>query len=129
MTRKLESSIKNHQKDRDLKIDGKMHPGGETESSVMRDLYRRKISDDIQKEELPPPNIPGTNIPDEGIPEAYVPRQQELERMHRWRYNIDRGIETKSLSIDPNLDPGIFLPYYPLDPTRNFSIRKKYRDA
>ncbi len=106
ITREMDQGIKDYQKDRSLRVDGELKPGGETESELLKDLYKHKVSDDIQREELPPPNIPGTNIPDRGVPEGYVPPKTATDK-DRSRYEIDREIE----KIPPVIDQDILLKY------------------
>ncbi len=103
VTREMDSGIKRYQKERGLRVDGWLRPGGETESALKRDL-KRNVSDDIQKEELLPPKIPGTNIPDEGVPEDYV--RPDWDKNNRV-YETDKEIE----KMPPLFDFGIFEQY------------------
>lgn len=105
ITQEMDRSIKGYQKDKGLRVDGWLKPGGETEAALLKDL-RKYISDDILKEELPPHNIPGTNIPDEGIPEGYMPLETLTDK-DRSRYDVDLEFE----KIPPIIDQDILLQY------------------
>ncbi len=105
ITRKMDEGIRRYQKERGLRVDGWLKPGGETEKALRKDLKRR-VSDDIQKEELLPPTIPGTNIPDEGVPEDYVPPRTVNDK-DQSLYDVDREFE----KIPPIIDQDIFLKY------------------
>lgn len=105
ITREMDSGIRRYQKERGLRVDGWLKPGGETEKSLRKDL-RRNVSDEIIVEELPAPTIPGTNIPDEGVHEGYVPPKTTADK-DRSRYDVDREFE----KIPPIIDHDILLKY------------------
>lgn len=123
ITREMDSGIRRYQKERGLRIDGWLKPGGETESALKKDLKRR-VSDEIIVEQLPAPTIPGTNIPDRGIPEDWIlPRWLEKP----WtKYRTNQG--SKEIEkTPPMIDQGILLPYDPNDPVVA-KKRRKYKD-
>ena len=100
VTREMDAGLRRYQKDRGLRVDGWLKPGGETEKALLEDLTWR-VSDDIQREEVPPPNIPGTNIPDKGVPEDYVTPRWRVKQMDDFRYSLDKDIERRSRTVDP----------------------------
>lgn len=99
----MDGAIKKYQKDRDLRVDGLLHPNGETEKYLKFDISDKK---GIESEELPPPNIPGTNIPDRGFPEHWGYNNSVQEDKDRWRYKMDNGI----IKAPPVMDQGIEVP-------------------
>lgn len=123
ITREMDEGIRRYQKERGLRVDGWLRPGGETEKALRKDLKRR-VSDDIIVEELPAPTIPGTNIPDRGWSEDWVlPRWPEKP----WtKYRTNQG--SKEIEkIPPMIDQGILLPYDPSDPVV-VKTPRKYKD-
>lgn len=128
ITREMDEGIRRYQKERGLRVDGWLKPGGETEKSLRKDL-KRHVSDDIVVEELPAPiipdtTIPGTNIPDRGWPEDWVlPRSLEKPWV---QYRTNKG--SKEIEkTPPMIDPGILLPYDPNVPVV-VKKRRKYKD-
>lgn len=68
--------------------------------------WAEPVSDEIQKEELKPPNISGTNIPDHGMPEQGDQLHPAYDQ-HSEFYKADPEI----IKMPPIVDPGILLPY------------------
>lgn len=129
ITREMDDGIKRYQKDRGLRVDGWMKPGGETELAMLKDLHM--VSDDIEKEQLSEPTIPGTNIPDRGVPEDYMTPEWLKKKMDEFRYSLDKNMEKnndtekKSYSINPEIDPDILLQY---DSDNPWIYKRKYWD-
>jgi len=116
ITRELDDSIKNFQSDSDLKIDGLLFPGGETETALSEAIF---LSDDSEEEseddgendgdeedngeDLPEENMPA--VPPGDIEREVLPPPPEKERMIPGTNIPDRGIPEQGFPNSPNFDP------------------------
>ena len=95
MDHNLEFAIRGFQKDHDLKNDAIMHPGGETELSLVKKVSETEMPSnpigDVESEPLAPPpskKIPGTDIDDESRAEQDIGRR---DSGNYDPYNIKKG--------------------------------------
>ncbi len=103
---RLEQAIKSYQKDNDLKVDGRLNPGGETVVQLAKSGEISKptkpvppTAPSVQKPQKPiPPVVPGTSN-SRGAPgvQQSKPRPNNKDRLKREIEEFWRGMIRKSL--------------------------------
>lgn len=119
LTRDLDEALKSYQKERGLRVDGIMFPGGETEKSLnyeLKQLVAGQEKNNVESEKLdslppkPDQKIPGTNIPDRGIPEQGIPGSRVFDP-----YRKENGMNAVPLRRakvpNPSIDPHMKIPH------------------
>jgi hypothetical protein len=110
VTREMDSSLKNLQRESRLQIDGRLFPDGETETEILRRLVDSggRVPSVEKGEELAPlprqpwPTIPGTNIPDFSMPDHGFPPRQNFDPYGIFRRQYSQDPEIIKRKIHPN---------------------------
>jgi Transglycosylase SLT domain len=116
VTKELDGSIREYQRDRGLKIDGWMRPGGETERSLSRDMRDKERKGSFLQ------NISSSSLPPRPEFRTSAGIRVNLDKISTGINNLNQASEHKAASDAKNKPPE---PFGPPVPALSSQERKK----